>query len=57
MMSPATGLVVSELVRHGESRTSDITPFAVDRFANAAPWCGTGDHLVGCWPAAGFRHP
>ncbi len=33
MMSPATGLVVSELVRHGESRTFDITPFAVDRFA------------------------
>jgi glycine/D-amino acid oxidase-like deaminating enzyme len=32
MMSPATGLVVSELVRHGESRTFDITPFAVDRF-------------------------
>lgn len=32
MMSPATGLVVSELVRHGESRTFDIAPFAVDRF-------------------------
>ena len=32
MMSPATGLVVSELVRCGESRTFDITPFAVDRF-------------------------
>lgn len=39
MMSPATGLVVSELVRLGESRTFDITPFAVDRFerGNAAP--------------------
>ncbi|MGE0361711.1 MAG: NAD(P)/FAD-dependent oxidoreductase [Vicinamibacterales bacterium] len=33
MMSPATGLVVSELVRLGHSRTFDITPFAVDRFA------------------------
>jgi len=32
MMSPATGLVVSELVRLGESRTFDISPFAVDRF-------------------------
>lgn len=32
MMSPATGLVVSELVRFGESRTFDITPFAADRF-------------------------
>jgi len=36
MMSPATGLVVSELVRLGESRTFDITPFAVDRFARGA---------------------
>jgi glycine/D-amino acid oxidase-like deaminating enzyme len=32
MMSPATGLVVSELVRLGRSRTFDIAPFAVDRF-------------------------
>lgn len=32
MMSPATGLIVSELVRLGESRTFDIAPFAVDRF-------------------------
>lgn len=36
MMSPATGLVVSELVRFGESRTFDITPFAVDRFERGA---------------------
>jgi len=36
MMSPATGLVVSELVRLGESRTFDITPFAVDRFDRGA---------------------
>ena len=32
MMSPATGLIVSELVRYGESRTFDIAPFAIDRF-------------------------
>ncbi len=32
MMSPATGLIVSELVRLGESRTFDIAPFGVDRF-------------------------
>jgi glycine/D-amino acid oxidase-like deaminating enzyme len=37
MMSPATGLVVSELVRLGASRTFDITPFAVDRFERGAP--------------------
>lgn len=36
MMSPATGLVVSELVRVGESRTFDIAPFAVDRFERDA---------------------
>lgn len=36
MMSPATGLVVSELVRLGESRTFDIAPFAVDRFERGA---------------------
>ena len=36
MMSPATGLAVSELVRFGESRTFDITPFAVDRFERGA---------------------
>ncbi len=36
MMSPATGLVVSELIRHGESRTFDIAPFAVDRFERGA---------------------
>ena len=36
MMSPATGLVVSELVRLGESRTFDISPFAVDRFDRGA---------------------
>ncbi len=37
MMSPATGVVVSELVRVGESRTFDIRPFAVDRFERGAP--------------------
>jgi glycine/D-amino acid oxidase-like deaminating enzyme len=36
MMSPATGLVVSELVRLGASRTFDISPFAVDRFEHGA---------------------
>ncbi|MEP7116142.1 MAG: FAD-dependent oxidoreductase [Acidobacteriota bacterium] len=36
MMSPATGLVVSELVRLGGSRTFDIAPFAVDRFERGA---------------------
>ena len=36
MMSPATGLIVSELVRHGVSHTFDIAPFAVDRFARGA---------------------
>jgi len=36
MMSPATGLVVSELVRLGESRTFDISPFAADRFDRGA---------------------
>lgn len=36
MMSPATGLVVSELVRLGRSATFDITPFAVDRFERGA---------------------
>lgn len=36
MMSPATGLAVSELVRLGESRTFDISPFAVDRFERGA---------------------
>jgi FAD-dependent oxidoreductase domain-containing protein 1 len=32
MMSPATGLVVSEIVRLGKCRSFDIAPFAVDRF-------------------------
>lgn len=36
MMSPATGLAVSELVRFGESRTFDLAPFAVDRFERGA---------------------
>ena len=36
MMSPATGLIVSELIRYGESRTFDIAPFAVDRFEHGA---------------------
>jgi glycine/D-amino acid oxidase-like deaminating enzyme len=32
MLSPATGKIVSELVRTGSSSTFDIRPFAVDRF-------------------------
>ena len=36
MMSPATALIVSELVRLGQSRTFDIAPFAVDRFERGA---------------------
>lgn len=36
MMSPATGVVVSEIIRLGDSRTFDIAPFAVDRFERGA---------------------
>jgi glycine/D-amino acid oxidase-like deaminating enzyme len=36
MMSPATGLVVSEIVRLGASSTFDISSFAVDRFERGA---------------------
>lgn len=36
MMAPATGLAIAELVADGESRTFDITPLAVDRFARGA---------------------
>jgi FAD-dependent oxidoreductase domain-containing protein 1 len=36
MMSPATGLVVSEIVRFGASSTFDISAFAVDRFERGA---------------------
>jgi glycine/D-amino acid oxidase-like deaminating enzyme len=32
MLSPATGRILSELVRTGQSTTFDIRPFAVDRF-------------------------
>jgi glycine/D-amino acid oxidase-like deaminating enzyme len=32
MLSPATGQIVSELVRSGRCSTFDISPFAVDRF-------------------------
>lgn len=32
MMSPATGHIVSELIRLGRSETFDITPYAPDRF-------------------------
>lgn len=36
MMSPATGKIVSELVRLGESRTFDVSLFAPDRFERGA---------------------
>lgn len=36
MMSPATGAIVSELVRTGRSTTFDISPFAPDRFERGA---------------------
>lgn len=36
MMSPATGKIVSELVRTGRSETFDISIFAPDRFARGA---------------------
>lgn len=33
MMAPATGLAIAELIADGASRTFDIAPLAVDRFA------------------------
>lgn len=36
MMSPATGFIVSELVRLGRSETFDVALFAPDRFARGA---------------------
>jgi hypothetical protein len=33
MHSPASGLLVSELVLYGESRLLDATPLGVERFA------------------------
>jgi glycine/D-amino acid oxidase-like deaminating enzyme len=37
MMSPATGKIVSELIRTGRSTTFDVSIFAPDRFARGAP--------------------
>jgi glycine/D-amino acid oxidase-like deaminating enzyme len=37
MMSPATGKIVSEIIRTGASRTFDVSIFAADRFARGAP--------------------
>jgi glycine/D-amino acid oxidase-like deaminating enzyme len=34
MMAPATGKAVSDLIRNGVSRTIDITPFRIARFAH-----------------------
>jgi glycine/D-amino acid oxidase-like deaminating enzyme len=36
MMSPATGVIVSELIRLGRSETFDVSTFAVDRFERGA---------------------
>ena len=36
MMSPATGKIVSELVRLGRSETFDVAVFAPDRFERGA---------------------
>jgi glycine/D-amino acid oxidase-like deaminating enzyme len=36
MMSPATGLIVSEMIRTGRSETFDVSIFAPDRFARGA---------------------
>jgi glycine/D-amino acid oxidase-like deaminating enzyme len=36
MMSPATGVIVSEMIRLGHSETFDVSPFAPDRFARGA---------------------
>ena len=36
MMSPATGVIVSELIRLGRSVTFDVSMFAVDRFERGA---------------------
>ena len=36
MMSPATGKIVSEIVRTGASRTFNVAPFAPDRFERGA---------------------
>jgi len=38
MMSPATGKVMSELIRLGRSETVDVSPLAPDRFARGAPY-------------------
>ncbi|MCC7125290.1 MAG: FAD-binding oxidoreductase, partial [Acidobacteria bacterium] len=36
MMSPATGLIVAEMITHGRSDTFDVGIFAPDRFARGA---------------------
>ena len=38
MMSPATGKVMSELIRLGRADTVDVSPLAPDRFARGAPF-------------------
>ena len=36
MMSPATGVIVSEMIRLGRSETFDVSIFAPDRFERGA---------------------
>ena len=38
MMSPATGKVMSEMIRTGRAETVDVSPLAIDRFARNAPF-------------------
>jgi glycine/D-amino acid oxidase-like deaminating enzyme len=38
MMSPATGKVMSELIRLGRAETVDVSPLSPDRFAHGAPF-------------------
>lgn len=37
MHSPATGLIVSEMILHGESRTFDVSQLGLERFAAGRP--------------------
>jgi FAD-dependent oxidoreductase domain-containing protein 1 len=38
MMAPATGLAMAELIGDGRSRTFDVAPLGVDRFARGKPF-------------------
>ncbi len=43
--APAIGLAMAELILDGASRTVDLSPFALDRFANGRPL--VGEHAYG----------